>query len=90
MAKRKHQSGFFTAGEDSPLFSGVPMTAKSEEFNPQENQQDALFNMRELLPTIGAKKVTEIGQIGTTSLSPAFIDYLELVQKAQEITDEQQ
>ncbi|CAK0781388.1 hypothetical protein CCP3SC15_910001 [Gammaproteobacteria bacterium] len=58
------QTVMFGAGEDSPLFSGTPETVKAEVFKPAEAApQDALFNMREQVKGIEAKKAPDAGTL---------------------------
>ena len=63
---RPRQEGFFDkSGEDLPLLSGTAQRAQAETFAPQEiAPQDALFNMRDQLPTIEGRRV-EGGAEGT-------------------------
>jgi hypothetical protein len=51
------QMGLFGAGEDMPLFSGTPQTARVEEFTPQPvTRQETMFDMR---PQIGGQPTLE-------------------------------
>lgn len=55
---KTEQGQMFTQGEDSPLFSGTPQTAKESPFNPAKAQgtQGKMFSTA---PEFGAKKATE-------------------------------
>lgn len=76
------QQGMFTT-EDTPLFSGTPMTARAETFTPQETvPQGALFDRAEFVPGIEARQVEGEGATGPLFEAPAL-------RSSRDMTDEE-